>query len=107
MNPTLHMHKALTSCAVDDETGKFSSDPKLTFKHPYPPTKIMFIPDKEGSRPDLLATTGDFLRIWQVGEDSVQMHKLLNNVRGPLPPSQRSRKASVDLMSAGYETENL
>ena len=76
--------------AVDDETGKFSSDPKLTFKHPYPPTKIMFIPDKEGSRPDLLATTGDFLRIWQVGEDSVQMHKLLNNVRGRLyPPKAR------------------
>ena len=67
--------------AVDDETGKFSSDPKLTFQHPYPPTKIMFIPDKENSRPDLLATTGDFLRIWQVSDDGVQLHKLLNNVR--------------------------
>ena len=70
----------LLPCAVDDETGKFSSDPKLTFQHPYPPTKIMFIPDKEGSSPDLLATTGDFLRIWRVSEDSVQLHKLLNNV---------------------------
>jgi len=66
---------------VDDETGKFSSDPKLTFQHPYPPTKIMFIPDKEGNSPDLLATTGDFLRIWRVSDDGVQLHKLLNNVR--------------------------
>ena len=71
---------------MDDETGKFSSDPKLTFQHPYPPTKIMFIPDKEGSRPDLLATTGDFLRIWQVSDDGVQLHKLLNNVRPPPAP---------------------
>ena len=66
---------------VDDETGKFSSDPKLTFQHPYPPTKIMFVPDKEGAQPDLLATTGDYLRIWKVTEDGVQLNKLLNNVR--------------------------
>lgn len=70
-----------THGAVDDETGKFSSDPKLTFQHPYPPTKIMFMPDKEGAQPDLLATTGDYLRIWKVEEDGVQLHKLLNNVR--------------------------
>ena len=38
--------------------------------------------DKEGSRPDLLATTGEFLRIWQVGEEGVTLERLLNNVRG-------------------------
>ena len=36
--------------------------------------------DKEGTRPDLLATTGEFLRIWQVGEDGVTLERLLNNV---------------------------
>lgn len=67
--------------AVDDERGVLTSDPNLTFKHDYPPTKLMFIPDKEGSRPDLLATTGEFLRIWQITEDNVRMELLLNNVR--------------------------
>ena len=67
--------------AVDDETGTFSSDPELAFAHPYPPTKLMFIPDKEGSRPDLMATTGDYLRIWLLTEnDGTVQQKLLNNV---------------------------
>ncbi|KAK9803873.1 hypothetical protein WJX72_001200 [[Myrmecia] bisecta] len=64
---------------LDDENGTFSSDPNLTFQHPYPATKIMFIPDKECTRPDLLATTGDFLRIWQLTDDGVVLTKLLNN----------------------------
>ena len=66
--------------AVDDENGKFISDPNLTFAHPFPPTKLMFIPDKECAKPDLIASTGDFLRIWAVKEDRVQLCKLLNNV---------------------------
>ncbi len=40
----------------------------------------MFIPDKDCVHPDLIATTGDYLRIWQVKEDEVQLLKLLNNV---------------------------
>lgn len=56
------------------------SDPSLTFRHDYPPTKLMFIPDKECTRPDLLATTGEFLRIWRINEDNVQLERLLNNV---------------------------
>ena len=65
---------------MDDEAGTFSSDPKFTFQHSHAATKVMFIPDKDCTRPDLLATTGDFLRIWHLGEDGVQLQKLLNNV---------------------------
>ena len=28
------------------ETATFRADPRFTFLHPYPPTKLMFIPDK-------------------------------------------------------------
>lgn len=66
---------------MDDETGKFSSDPRLCFAHPFPATKIMFMPDKESNRPDLLATTADYLRLWHLTEDGVVLQKLLNNVR--------------------------
>lgn len=65
---------------MDDDNGRFISDPQLRFTHPYPATKLMFIPDKECVHPDLIATTGDYLRIWQVKEDEVQLLKLLNNV---------------------------
>ncbi len=40
----------------------------------------MFIPDKEACKPDLLATTGEFLRIWHIGEEGVTLQRLLNNV---------------------------
>ncbi len=52
----------------------------LSFSHPYPPTKLAFIPDVEGTRPDLLASASDFLRIWQIDESGVQVEKTLSTV---------------------------
>ena len=66
---------------MDDEYGRFICDQRLTFTHPYPATKIMFLPSKETNHPDLMATTGDYLRIWLVQEEGVILQKLLNNVR--------------------------
>ena len=67
--------------AVNEQTGQFESKPNLTFKHDYPATKIMFIPDKECNHPDILATCGDYLRLWKIGEDEeVTLQKMLNNV---------------------------
>jgi len=63
---------------LNEETGKFVN--KGTFDHPYPTTKIMWIPDKVGTKEDLLATTGDYLRLWRVGDnDEIKMVCLLNN----------------------------
>lgn len=64
---------------LDEEKGQLVSDPSLTFRHDYPPTKLMFMPDQEACRPDLLATTGEFLRLWRVGDDGVRLERLLNN----------------------------
>lgn len=48
--------------------------------HPFPPTKIMWIPDLGESSPDLFATSSDCLRIWSVNENSVnQACQLMNN----------------------------
>jgi len=52
------------------------------FDHPYPTTKIMWSPVRTPSDKDLLATTGDYLRLWDVGGDSgaePKMVSLLNN----------------------------
>ena len=38
---------------------------------PVPCTKILFIPDKECTKDDLIATTGDYLRIWNIKDEGV------------------------------------
>ncbi|KAG0457946.1 hypothetical protein HPP92_022803 [Vanilla planifolia] len=65
---------------LDDSTGEIRSDPNLCFDHPYPPTKAMFVPDRDCLRPDLLATSADFLRIWRIADDSsrVELKSILN-----------------------------
>ena len=50
---------------LEEESSEFIC--RNTFDHPYPTTKIMWIPDTKGVYPDLLATSGDYLRIWRVG----------------------------------------
>ena len=64
---------------LDEETHQFVDNGG--FEHPYPTTKIMWMPDQTGNRRDLLATTGDYLRLWNVSEKSVRLEALLNNVR--------------------------
>jgi len=58
------------------------------FEHPYPCTKILWSPDKNTNARDLLATSGDYLRIWNLEDDGSGLgtldHKkeaLFNNVR--------------------------
>lgn len=51
------------------------------FDHPYPTTKVMWMPDKNNAHSDMIATTGDYLRLWSVhdGGTSVTMKSILNN----------------------------
>ncbi|CAN8074766.1 unnamed protein product [Agarophyton chilense] len=51
-----------------------------SFDHPYPTTKVAWIPDVNATHPDLIATSGDFLRLWQVHpEGSPRMKCQLDN----------------------------
>lgn len=63
-----------------DEKGFGNFSQLCSFEHPYPATKIMWTPATEGK--DLLATTGDYLRIWGLNESNqVELKGLLNNNR--------------------------
>lgn len=64
--------------ALDEESSDFFA--KSTFDHPYPTTKIMWIPDAKGIFPDLLATSGDYLRVWRSSDTETRLECLLNNV---------------------------
>ena len=74
---------------VDEEAGVLRADPALGFEHPFPPTRVAFVPDRSGSvggapspssssclgnAPDLLATSGDFLRIWKIESGGDDVH---------------------------------
>lgn len=54
---------------------------KAEFEHLYPPSKIMWVPDSEGKLPDLLATSGDSLMIWENNGQSVNLRAKLVNDR--------------------------
>ncbi|CAG0889227.1 unnamed protein product [Cyprideis torosa] len=62
---------------LNEEVSEFA--PKATFDHPYPTTKIIWIPDGAGIFPDLLATSGDYLRVWRVHENEARLEVILNN----------------------------
>lgn len=64
-----------------DEKGNFNVCAQLD--HPYPTTNIMWKPTKSTAGKDILATTGDYLRIWSVSDSGkeVRNEALLNNVR--------------------------
>ncbi|CAN6445351.1 unnamed protein product [Victoria cruziana] len=66
---------------LEPTSGEFVFDPRLVFDHPYPPTKLMFIPDKDCLKPDLLSTSGDFLRIWEIFDDRIELKSLLSNAK--------------------------
>ena len=53
---------------------------KGLFDHPYPTTKIIWAPAKAATQDDLLATTGDYLRLWSVSDNGIHLKCLLNNV---------------------------
>lgn len=58
---------------------KLSEDPNedfndvTSFPHNFPATKLLWLPNKSDSHPDLLATSSDFLRIWEVKENQVDL----------------------------------
>mmetsp|Transcript_107022 Transcript_107022/g.149212 ORF Transcript_107022/g.149212 Transcript_107022/m.149212 type:complete len:347 (+) Transcript_107022:84-1124(+) len=65
---------------LDQEKGAFKQVAQVD--HPYPTTKIMWLPDVDDKiEKDLFATTGDYLRVWKIGEDGKKttMECLLNN----------------------------
>ena len=84
---------------LDEQRRGFPAEPTHRFDHPYPCTKIMFVPDAEGTSEDLLATSGDYLRVWRIGDDGVHLRSLLNN--------NKNSDFCAPLTSFDWSTTNL
>ena len=69
-----------------DKDGEQYFEKLCEVEHPYPATKIMWAPPKfissdmgAGEDKDLLATTGDYLRLWDVDGKQCELKAALNN----------------------------
>jgi len=60
------------------DTSDFATDSRLVFDHPYAPTNLMFFPSEDAMNPDLIATSGDYLRLWEIHDDRIELKALLN-----------------------------
>nr|GMC98638.1 WDR1 [Ipomoea batatas] len=67
--------------SFEEDTVTLKTNPGLAFDHPYPPTKLMFHPNPTASMKstDLLVSSGDYLRLWEVREASIEPVSTLNN----------------------------
>ncbi|XP_022140838.1 protein TRANSPARENT TESTA GLABRA 1 [Momordica charantia] len=65
--------------SFDPDSLSIKTHPSLSFEHPYPPTKLIFNPTALRNSSDLLASSGDYLRLWEVGETSIEPVSVLNN----------------------------
>ncbi len=74
------MHSLLQIVQLKDGSVEEGFECLSTFAHPYPCTKIMWAPEKLSQSRDLLATTGDYLRLWHsTDEGDMRLEALLNN----------------------------
>jgi len=62
---------------LNESTGEFEA--KCTFENSYPATKVMFIPDQKGCCDDLVATSGDYLKLWEITDSGAKSRAVLNN----------------------------
>nr|QLF96266.1 WD40 protein [Morus alba] len=65
--------------SFDAETLTLTPHPELSFDHPYPPTKLMFHPSSVQKSFDVLASSGDYLRLWEIRDTSIEPISVLNN----------------------------
>ncbi|KAK4362852.1 hypothetical protein RND71_018093 [Anisodus tanguticus] len=67
--------------SFDEDTLTLKPIPNLSFHHPYPPTKLMLHPNPSASLKsnDILASSGDYLHLWEVREAYIEPLFTLNN----------------------------
>lgn len=63
---------------MNKEEGRFEK--KGSLDHVYPATKVSWIPDRVGDKPDLLGTAGDYLRLWEMKGDKLEPRATLTGV---------------------------
>ncbi|CAD8153147.1 unnamed protein product [Paramecium pentaurelia] len=82
---------------------------KAKFNHRYAPTKVLWIPDIQGKYPDLLATSGENLKIWEYDDQNSQVKikwdlKNTSDFNAPLTSFDWSSKQQNYIGTASIDT---
>jgi DDB1- and CUL4-associated factor 7 len=79
---------------VNEETKRLEK--KFEFDHKYPATKIMWLPDNNNSHPDLMVTSGDVLKVWNIkNNEKAELKCALSGVSNINTAKERAH-SSVD-----------
>lgn len=62
----------------DETADAITAQTNLRLSQPFPATKIMFLPHKATSNADLLASSSNCMRIWKLGQENVELHRILD-----------------------------
>jgi WD repeat-containing protein 68 len=74
---------------VNNETKKLEK--KFSFDHKYPATKIMWLPDNNNNHPDLMVTSGDILKVWNIeNNEKAELKCALAGVSRSYPSKKKS-----------------
>ncbi|GKC25382.1 TTG1 protein [Tanacetum coccineum] len=98
--------------SFNPDTLTITPNPNLSFTHPYPPTKLIFHPNNANN---LLASSGDFLRLYDVRENTTEIVSVFNNSKtsefcAPLTSfdwNQIGRSLVPEELSYSGEVENI
>jgi WD repeat-containing protein 68 len=55
---------------LDEQRGVLQKDEIASFNHPWPATHLQFFPSCSTSKPDILASSGDVVRLWRLRENN-------------------------------------
>ncbi|PIM99263.1 hypothetical protein CDL12_28245 [Handroanthus impetiginosus] len=72
------LNNSVDILSFSEDSSSLKQIPSLSFEHPYPPTKLLFHPSATAPS-NLLASSGDFLRLWGVKDASIEPVSTLNN----------------------------
>jgi WD repeat-containing protein 68 len=73
----------ITILEVDSDRGCFRV--KGCVDHTYPPTKLLWMPEMDGTRPNLLGTVGDCFRLWKYDGSLSLVTQLSNTSQSEYP----------------------
>lgn len=82
----------------NEERGIFQQ--KFEFDHRFPPSKIMWIPDSEDNHPDILVTSAESLKVWNItNNQTAELSSSLSNTQ--------QTELSAPLTSFDWNTQYL
>lgn len=78
MRPTRALENSENACAGDAERDEMVAQAAQRLTQTFPATKVLFMPSTAAGDVDLLATSSDGLRLWQLSDGGATCQRFLD-----------------------------